>query len=69
VALPALKLILTPLLMGRASLGATLWTHGTLAHLRNRLLRGRERLVISHYAIPGHAMEAMAPLVAALAGR
>ncbi len=33
------------------------------------LLRRRDRLGISYYTIPGHAMEAMAPLVAALAGR
>jgi probable F420-dependent oxidoreductase len=43
--------------------------YGTLGQLRDRLLRRRERLGISYYAIPGHAMEAMAPLVAALAGR
>jgi probable F420-dependent oxidoreductase len=43
--------------------------YGTLGQLRDRLLRRRDRLGISYYAIPGHAMEAMAPLVAALAGR
>ena len=43
--------------------------YGTLSQLRDRLLRRRDRLGISYYAIPGHAMEAMAPLVAALAGR
>ena len=43
--------------------------YGTLGQLRDQLLRRRDRLGISYYAIPGHAMEAMAPLVAALAGR
>ena len=43
--------------------------YGTLGQLRDRLLRRRDRLGIGYYAIPGHAMEAMPPLVAALAGR
>jgi probable F420-dependent oxidoreductase len=43
--------------------------YGTLSQLREGLLRRRDRLGISYYAMPGHAMEAMAPLVAALAGR
>jgi probable F420-dependent oxidoreductase len=43
--------------------------YGTLDQLRDRVLRRRDRLGISYYAIPGRAMEAMAPLVAALAGR
>jgi probable F420-dependent oxidoreductase len=43
--------------------------YGTLGQLRERLERRRDRLGISHYAIPGHAMEEMAPLVEALAGR
>ena len=43
--------------------------YGILDQLRERLLRRRDRLGISYYAIPGRAMEAMAPLVAALAGR
>jgi probable F420-dependent oxidoreductase len=43
--------------------------YGTLDQLRDRLLRRRDRLGISYYAIPGRAMEAMAPLVTALAGR
>ena len=43
--------------------------YGTLGQLRDRLLRRRDRLGISYYAIPGNAMESMAPLVAALAGR
>jgi probable F420-dependent oxidoreductase len=43
--------------------------YGTFDQLRDRLLRRRDRLGISYYAIPGRAMEAMAALVAALAGR
>ena len=43
--------------------------YGTLDQLRNELLARRDRLGISYYSIPGHAMEAMAPLVATLAGR
>jgi probable F420-dependent oxidoreductase len=43
--------------------------YGTLGQLRDRLLRRRDRLGITYYAIPGRAMEAMAPLVAALGGR
>jgi len=43
--------------------------YGTLARLRDVLLRRRERLGISYYALPARAMEAMAPLVGALAGR
>jgi len=43
--------------------------YGTLGALRERLLRRRDRLGISYYTIPGRAMEEMAPLVEALAGR
>jgi probable F420-dependent oxidoreductase len=43
--------------------------YGTIGQLRDQLLERRERLGISYYSIPGHAMEAMAPLVATLAGR
>ena len=43
--------------------------YGTLGGLRDRLLRRRDRLGISYYALPRHSMEAMAPLVAELAGR
>ena len=43
--------------------------YGTLDQLRDQLFARRDRLGISYYSIPGHAMEAMAPLVAALAGR
>ncbi|MGD0862867.1 MAG: TIGR03621 family F420-dependent LLM class oxidoreductase [Candidatus Limnocylindrales bacterium] len=43
--------------------------YGTLSSVREKLLRRRERLGISYYTIPSHAMESMAPLVEALAGR
>jgi probable F420-dependent oxidoreductase len=43
--------------------------YGTLGGLRDRLLRRRDRLGISYYALPRHSMEAMAPLVAELSGR
>lgn len=43
--------------------------YGTLGGLRDRLLRRRDRLGISYYALPRHAMEEMAPLVAELSGR
>ncbi|HET6744222.1 MAG TPA: TIGR03621 family F420-dependent LLM class oxidoreductase [Candidatus Limnocylindria bacterium] len=43
--------------------------YGRLTPLREELERRRDRLGISHYAIPGHAMEEMAPLVGAMAGR
>jgi len=42
--------------------------YGTLAGLRDRLERRRERTGISYYAIRQGSMEAMAPLVAALTG-
>lgn len=43
--------------------------YGTLSSIRERLLRRRDKLGISYYTIPGHAMESMAPLVEALAGK
>jgi alkanesulfonate monooxygenase SsuD/methylene tetrahydromethanopterin reductase-like flavin-dependent oxidoreductase (luciferase family) len=43
--------------------------YGTLDGLVGLLQRRRERLGISYYALPGGAMEAMAPLVERLAGR
>jgi probable F420-dependent oxidoreductase len=43
--------------------------YGTLNSARERLLRRRDRLGISYYTVPGHAMESMAPLVEALAGK
>ena len=52
-----------------APLGSPYLLYGTLGALRERLLRRREALGISHYAIPHHALESMAPLVESLAGR
>lgn len=43
--------------------------YGTVGQLGERLLRRREQLGVSSYAIPHSAMEAMAPLVERLAGR
>lgn len=43
--------------------------YGTLGAVRERLLRRRDRLGISYYTVPSHAMELMAPLVEALAGK
>jgi hypothetical protein len=52
-----------------APVGSPYVLYGTLGALRDRLERRREALGISHYAIPHHALESMAPLVEALAGR
>jgi probable F420-dependent oxidoreductase len=52
-----------------ALVGTPYVMYGTLGTVRNRLLRRRDQLGISYYTIPGHAMESMAPLVQALAGR
>jgi probable F420-dependent oxidoreductase len=52
-----------------APVGSPYLLYGTLGGLRERLLRRREALAVSHYAIPHHAMESMAPLVTALAGQ
>jgi probable F420-dependent oxidoreductase len=49
--------------------GSPYFLYGTLPALRERLERRRERTSISYYAIRQGSMEAMAPLVAALAGR
>ena len=43
--------------------------YGTLDQLRGQLLERRDRLGISYYSIPGHAIAEMVPLVEALAGR
>lgn len=43
--------------------------YGTLGSAREQLLRRRDRLGISYYTIPSRAMELMAPLVEALAGK
>jgi probable F420-dependent oxidoreductase len=43
--------------------------YGTLSAVRDRLLRRRDRMGISYYTIPSRAMESMAPLIEALAGK
>ena len=43
--------------------------YGTLASVREKLLRRRDKLGIGYYTVPSHAMESMAPLVGALAGK
>jgi probable F420-dependent oxidoreductase len=43
--------------------------YGTLNSVREQLLRRRDRLGISYYTVPSNAMESMAPLVEALAGK
>jgi probable F420-dependent oxidoreductase len=43
--------------------------YGTLGQLRDGLVRRRDRLGISYYAIPGRAMDSLGPLVSALTGR
>jgi probable F420-dependent oxidoreductase len=52
-----------------APIGSPYLLYGTLRQLRDRLERRREALGVSHYAIPHHAAESMAPLVEALSGR
>ena len=49
--------------------GSPFVLHGTLGALRERLLRRRDKLGISYYTVPSRSMEAMAPLVEAMAGR
>jgi len=49
--------------------GSPYFLYGTLPALRERLERRRGLTTISYYAIRQGSMEAMAPLVAALAGR
>ncbi len=49
--------------------GTSYVLRGTVSQLTEELLRRRDRLGISYYSIPAHAMEEMAPLVAALGGR
>lgn len=48
--------------------GSPFLLYGTLAQLRDSILRRRERTGISSYGIPARAMEAFAPLVADLSG-
>lgn len=52
-----------------ALIGTPYVMYGTLPRLGTLLERRREQSGISQYALPGHAMEAMAPLVEALSGR
>ncbi len=52
-----------------APVGSPYLLYGTLGSLRDLLERRRDVLGVSHYAIPHHAAESMAPLVEALAGR
>ena len=55
---------------GPAAIGGSPYLlYGTIAQLRESLLRRRERTGISSYGIPARTMEALAPLVGALAGR
>src|SRR2546423_838457 len=49
--------------------GSPYLLHGTLAQVRERLLRRRERLGISYYVWSARVVEAMAPVVEAMAGR
>ena len=49
--------------------GSPYLLYGTLASVREKLLRRRDKLGISYYTLPSHAMESMAPLVGALAGK
>ena len=56
--------------VGPAAIGGSPYLlYGTVAQLRDAMLRRRERSGISSYGIPARAMEAFAPLVAELAGR
>jgi probable F420-dependent oxidoreductase len=55
--------------IGTSLVGTPYVLYGTLRQLREQLLRRRDRLGISYYALPGRSLEAMAPLVAELAGR
>ena len=55
---------------GPAAIGGSPYLlYGTVAQLRDAMLRRRERSAVSSYGIPARAMEAFAPLVAELAGR
>jgi probable F420-dependent oxidoreductase len=53
---------------GVGTVGSPYLLYGTLGSMRTLLQRRREALGVSHYAIPHHAMESMAPLVEALSG-
>ena len=49
--------------------GSAYLLYGSIDQLREAMLRRREQLGISSYGIPAPAFEALAPLVASLAGR
>ena len=67
---PLPRSILAAAKAGTAGLvGSPYLLYGTLAALRDRIERRRERTGISYYAIRQGAMEEVAPLVEALAGR
>ncbi len=66
---PLTSLVTAAKSLATALVGSPYVLYGTLGGLRDQLQARRDRLGISYYAIPGRAMEAMAPLVAALAGR
>ena len=54
---------------GPAAIGGSPYLlYGTIAQLREAMLRRRQRSAISSYGIPARAMEAFAPLVAELSG-
>ncbi|HET8567589.1 MAG TPA: TIGR03621 family F420-dependent LLM class oxidoreductase [Candidatus Limnocylindria bacterium] len=54
---------------GAALLATPYLLYGTPDAVRRRLIERRERLGINYYALPGHAMDEFAPLVAELRGR
>jgi hypothetical protein len=55
---------------GPAAVGGSPYLlYGTIAQLRETILRRRERMAISSYGVPARVMEAFAPLVDELAGR
>lgn len=66
---PAASLLTLAKGAGAGLVGTPYVLYGTLGRLRELLLRRRDRLGISYYALPGRSMETMAPLVEALAGR
>ncbi len=52
-----------------APIGSPYLLYGTVGSLRDQLERRRDALGVSHYAIPHHAAESMAPLLEVMAGR
>jgi probable F420-dependent oxidoreductase len=63
------SLVAAGMAAGAALIRSPFVLFGTLGQLRERLERRRERTAISAYSVPIGAMESMAPLVEALAGR